>query len=221
MDSRQSHDGCRVTMQRHSRRLVTGQKTGQSNTTITPEMQAAQWRPGQSGNPSGRPHKTPFTAALLRIVEKKIANDPDGRALLDGIAQQLVAKASKGDLASIRELADRIEGKPQQQVTVRGEGGGAIPFVNVSPAENERRIAELLAKAGALGDGQIADWFKPAGEKTMTPEDCRNSRTRKRRRGRRRRPCHSSMGPTRVVANVGDCCTEWPRNSHPGYDKQQ
>ena len=30
------------------------------------------------GKPSGRPHKTPFTAALLRVVEKEIVNDPDG-----------------------------------------------------------------------------------------------------------------------------------------------
>jgi hypothetical protein len=68
-----------------------------------------------------------------------------------------VAKASKGDLASIRELADRIEGTPARSITLGGEGGGAIPFVNVSPAENERRIIELMAKAGAVGDGQIAD----------------------------------------------------------------
>jgi hypothetical protein len=87
----------------------------------------------------GRPAAKPFAAALLRIVEKKLANDPEGRVLLDGIAQQLVAKATKGDLASIRELADRIEGTPARSVTLGGEGGGAIPFVNVSPAENERR----------------------------------------------------------------------------------
>ena len=148
---------CGMTIRRHG--LRTGQKTGiakKRNTAISPAMKAAQWKPGQSGNPSGRPHKTPF-AALLRIVEKKIANDPGGRVLLDGIAQQLVAKASKGDLASIRELADRIEGTPPRSITLGGEGGGAIPFVNVSPAENEKRIMELLAKAGGAGDSDSAD----------------------------------------------------------------
>jgi hypothetical protein len=110
-------------------------------------MEAKKFQPGVSGNPGGRPAKI-FSAALLRIVEKKIAHDPDGRALLDAIAQQLVAKAVKGDLASIRELADRIEGTPARSVTLGGEGGGAIPFTNVSPAENEKRIAELLAKDG-------------------------------------------------------------------------
>jgi hypothetical protein len=113
----------------------------------TEVLKANAFQPGQSGNPGGRPAKI-FSAALLRIVEKKIAHDPEGRVLLDGIAQQLVAKASKGDLASIRELADRIEGTPARSVTLGGEGGGAIPYVMVSPAENEKRIAELLALAG-------------------------------------------------------------------------
>jgi Family of unknown function (DUF5681) len=110
-------------------------------------VQAAQWRPGESGNPGGRPAK-PFAAALLRIVEKKLANDAEGRALIDAIAQQLVAEASKGDLASIRELADRIEGTPARSVMLGGPDGGAIPFAYMPREENERRIAELLAMAG-------------------------------------------------------------------------
>jgi hypothetical protein len=51
----------------------------------------------------------------------------------------------------------RIEGTPAKSITLGGEGGGAIPFVNVSPAENDRRIAELLAKAGGAGDSDCAD----------------------------------------------------------------
>ena len=116
------------------RGLRTGQKTSQKrNTTITPEMRAAQWKPGQSGNPSGRPHKTPFTTALLRIVEKKLANDREGRAYLDAIAQQLVTRASKGDLASIRELADRIEGKPQRAGNSRRRGWRGHPVCERQP----------------------------------------------------------------------------------------
>jgi hypothetical protein len=114
-------------------------------------LQAHAFQPGQSGNPSGRPAK-PFTAALLRIVEKKkIANDPDGRALLDAIAQQLVAKASKGDLASIRELADRIEGTPQRSITLGGDGSGIpIEIASMTREQKQQRIAEILAKARGI-----------------------------------------------------------------------
>ena len=106
-------------------------------------LKPSQFPPGVSGNPGGRRAK-PFTDALLRILEKKIANDPDGRALLDAIVQQLVAKASKGDLASIREVADRVEGKPLQRQEFGGPDGGPIPWASyIDRDANERRIAEL------------------------------------------------------------------------------
>jgi hypothetical protein len=48
----------------------TGQNTGQRNTTITPEMEANKWQPGQSGNPGGRPKKTPITDELRALMEE-------------------------------------------------------------------------------------------------------------------------------------------------------
>ncbi len=114
-------------------------------TKLPPALEAKKFQPGVSGNPGGRPTK-PFTAALLRIVEKKITGDKEGRNLLDAIAQQLVAKASKGDLASIREMVDRIEGTPARSMEVTGPGGGAIMIENMTPEQKRQRIAELEAK---------------------------------------------------------------------------
>jgi len=134
--------------------LTAGTGTGKRKPPTEKQLEAlraTQFPPGQSGNPGGRRARL-FTTALLRIVEKKIKDDPEGRILIDAIAQQLVAKASKGDLASIRELADRIDGKAAQAVTVGGEGG-SISFVTLSREENEKRIAELLAKAGGPDRG--------------------------------------------------------------------
>jgi hypothetical protein len=155
-----------MTITRHGQR--TGPKTGKQkpenrqfldgrkNNKLTPEMEAAKFPPGVSGNPGGRTAKI-FTAALLRILEKKVKNDPEDRVLLDAIAQQLVAKASKGDLGSIREVADRVEGKPLQRQEFGGPDGGAIPFLSVPREENERRIAELLARAAARAGGPDRD----------------------------------------------------------------
>ena len=62
---------------------------------------------GQSGNPGGRPKDRPFADALR--MELKAAGD-DHRALRK-IARALIAKAEDGDLAAIREVADRLDGK--------------------------------------------------------------------------------------------------------------
>ena len=105
------------------------------------------FQPGQSGNPTGRP-KDPFRQALLRAIQKKIQGDADGRELIDAIAQQLVNKSIKGDLAAIRELADRTDGKPAQEVKVGGDGSGIpIEIATMTPEEKRKRVAEIMAKA--------------------------------------------------------------------------
>lgn len=75
---------------------------------------------GKSGNPGGRPKEKPFADALR--MELAAAGD-DSKALRT-IARNLIALASKADekaLPAIREIADRMDGKPAQSVdmTVR------------------------------------------------------------------------------------------------------
>jgi hypothetical protein len=55
-------------------------------------------------------------------------------------------------MRAAQEIADRVEGKTVQTTEVHGPGGGAIPFMAVSPAENEAKIAQLLGKAGERGE---------------------------------------------------------------------
>lgn len=130
--------------------LRTRTHQGRRNAPTQRQLEAlkpTQFQPGVSGNPGGRPAK-PFAAALLRIVEKKIANDPEGRALLDVIAQQLVDKARKGSLPSIMALAERIDGKPQQAVTLGGDGSNIpIEIASMTMEQKRQRVAQLLAKA--------------------------------------------------------------------------
>jgi phage I-like protein len=71
---------------------------------------AGKWQPGQSGNPNGRPKSKPFKDALQRLLAKA-----DGQEL-ENIAAALMAKASIGDVAAIKEVADRMDGKVPQAV---------------------------------------------------------------------------------------------------------
>jgi hypothetical protein len=51
--------------------------------------------------------------AILRALEK--GGQPAEEALVP-MAQKMIAQAQDGDVASFREIADRLDGKPSQQI---------------------------------------------------------------------------------------------------------
>lgn len=63
------------------------------------------WKPGESGNPSGRPKSKPLTDACL----KRLSDHPKD---LDAVARALITQAKRGSVKAFSELADRLEGKP-------------------------------------------------------------------------------------------------------------
>lgn len=67
---------------------------------------------GGHANPGGRPKTKPFTDALRAELD---AAGEDAAALRD-IAAKLVEEARSGNLQAIKELADRLDGKPSQQM---------------------------------------------------------------------------------------------------------
>ncbi len=78
------------------------------------------WKPGQSGNPKGKPKGSiSMTAALKDYLEHE-TDDLDPRTnkkftYKQKIILELVKKAHKGDLPSIKEVLDRVEGKAVQK----------------------------------------------------------------------------------------------------------
>lgn len=71
------------------------------------------FQPGQSGNPAGRPKSRPFKEAIDRAL-KSVGDDSDA---LEAIATALLVKARAGDIAAIKELADRLDGKVAQTIS--------------------------------------------------------------------------------------------------------
>ena len=68
------------------------------------------WKPGESGNPGGRPKGTSITARLREIVEKD-----DGEAA-KAIAEAAMKAAKGGDFRFFKELCDRLDGPIKQQI---------------------------------------------------------------------------------------------------------
>lgn len=75
------------------------------------------FQPGQSGNPSGRPQSKPWSDAIKRALARA-ENDPALAAkTLNRLAERLLENCAEGDLSALKELGDRLEGKP---VTIHG-----------------------------------------------------------------------------------------------------
>ena len=77
-------------------------------------------RGGQPGNTNATKSKV-WIAALNRAVAQ------DDGARLRAAAEKLIELAVEGDVAALRELGDRLDGKPKQQIELGNAGGE--PFV--------------------------------------------------------------------------------------------
>lgn len=102
--------------------------------------------PGQSGNPKGRPKDKPWAAALRLAANEP---GPDGIKKLRRMAEKCVDKAiEEGDIHAMKEVGDRLDGKPMQAIEASGPEGEPIQVEDVSDKELARRVALLLIKAG-------------------------------------------------------------------------
>jgi len=83
------------------------------------------WKKGQSGNPNGRPKDGKSWASVLdKIGDELIKAQGDGMSRKEAICRILFKKASKGDMAAINAIMDRIDGKPHTKQDVDVTTGG-------------------------------------------------------------------------------------------------
>jgi hypothetical protein len=89
--------------------------------------EAHRFKPGQSGNPGGRPKKKPVTKAYEALAEKKIPEKIrallvhsgfDGETWAEAWAFGTSVKAAKGDTSALKEITDRLEGKAEQSLKI-------------------------------------------------------------------------------------------------------
>lgn len=82
---------------------------------------ATRFKPGQSGNPGGRPRFAKLSEAFRALLEV----DPTQRIVpcsnAEAIALKLIKQARKGNISAAREAGDRSEGKPATTLSVLDE----------------------------------------------------------------------------------------------------
>lgn len=65
-----------------------------------------------------------WAMAIERALDQRGA--ADRRAALDVLAGKLLEKAAEGDMGALKELGDRLDGKPAQNLTVGNQDGEAF-----------------------------------------------------------------------------------------------
>lgn len=119
--------------------------------TGVPNSEATQWKPGQSGNPGGRPKSAPLSQACRELLTQPVPNNPTC-TYAQAIAQKLAERALKGDILAAREIADRAEGKARQ----------SIQFENPAFREAFDRMSPEELEAYAVS-GVVPAWFPRPG----------------------------------------------------------
>ena len=84
-------------------------------------------RGGQPGNQNARRGRI-WRDAIERALANRAKEDP--RRAIDALAETLLRKCDEGDIAALKELGDRIEGKCVQPIA--GENDGAPIVVVIS-----------------------------------------------------------------------------------------
>lgn len=80
-----------------------------------------QFKPGQSGNPGGRPKGRSLRTIFVERLEAEVKGGKiPGRTVIEAIVDALVRMARKGDLKAIQEVLNRYGGKVTD--VIRHEG---------------------------------------------------------------------------------------------------
>ena len=77
--------------------------------------------PAPLGNTNARKENRLWSETIKRVVAQ---NDAQG---LRDLAEKLVELGKAGDVSALREIGDRLDGKPAQQVQIQGDA--EQPFV--------------------------------------------------------------------------------------------
>lgn len=91
------------------------------------------FKPGQSGNPKGKPKGTISAKTIIRkwLESEDKMIDPITKkeqkvTVMDVITLALITKARKGDAIAFNALLDRMDGKPKQEVGFTDNQGNDV-----------------------------------------------------------------------------------------------
>lgn len=99
------------------------------------------WLFKQGNAGGGRPKETPEQKAVKKAMKEMIRDYKEKLAeSLETISPVLIAEALKGNIQAIKEINDRVMGKPEQQTDITS---GGKPILTVIKYANENNTANI------------------------------------------------------------------------------
>jgi hypothetical protein len=95
------------------------------NRTGKRKRHSANWKPGESGNANGRPRKG---HTLTDLIEARLDKE--------AFVQRVIGLAMEGNMAAIKEIFERIDGKVTQSLAGPTDVPGKIVVQFVSPGDS-------------------------------------------------------------------------------------
>jgi len=99
------------------------------------------WKPGESGNPEGSKKARLWYSTLDRAIQQD-----DGKRLR-AAAEKLLDLAAAGESWAVKEMGDRLDGKPRQQIEAVDEEGRTLAIGLVAYAATINNPAPLPTEA--------------------------------------------------------------------------
>ena len=140
------------------KRIATDKQTENSDGRAPGLANLKPFKKGQSGNPKGRPKSLTLSEAYRRELAKIDPADPQQRTFAEILAERTVSKAKSGDVAALKELADRTEGKAKQTITLTLDRREQLERAVTNLIESEAAEGRELARAEAV---QALSLFMP------------------------------------------------------------
>jgi hypothetical protein len=115
-----------------------------------PRSESTQFRPGQSGNPGGRPKWSAFSVLVRAKLSEPVQGDKYGRTYAEVLFDVAWKAAKSGDLRAIEFLLDRGEGRARQSVEIipRSESPLEELFGKMTPEQLEEKRKHMLSVIG-------------------------------------------------------------------------
>ena len=82
--------------------------------------------PKGAGAPEGNQNSSKNNRLWSETIKRAVIQSDSAR--LRRIAEALLTKAEEGDMTAIKEMGDRLDGKPVQANELSGPDGGDIPM---------------------------------------------------------------------------------------------